>query len=101
MQEENQVSEPLGKAHIVGNHNAGLAQMLLENLDQVAEAASDNGIDHGGGLVVKHNLRLSGECAGDGHGALYGLRLGHTAPAAWSICTIFVKASFFSGDTGA
>jgi hypothetical protein len=46
----------------------------LENLDQVAEAAGDDGIDHGGWLVVEHNLRLPGEGAGDGHGALSACR---------------------------
>ena len=74
MQEEDHVGQALGKAHIVGDHDAGLAQMALEDLDQVAEAAGNDGIDHGGWLVVQHNLRLPGEGSSNGHGALAACR---------------------------
>ena len=44
MEEEHQVGEPLGKAHIVGDDDAGLAKMVLENLNQIAEASGDDAI---------------------------------------------------------
>ena len=35
-----------------------------------SEAAGNDGVDHGGGLVVEHDFRLRGESAGDGDGTL-------------------------------
>ena len=70
MEEEHQVSEPLGKAHVVGNHDGGESKLALEPLDEVAEVAGDDGVDHGGGLVVEHDLGLGCKGAGNGHSAL-------------------------------
>ena len=69
MEEEHQVGQPLGKAHIVGNHDAGESELILGPLDEAAKAAGNDGIDHGGWLVIEHHLRLSRQRAGNGHGA--------------------------------
>jgi len=67
MEKEHQIGKPLGKAHIVGHHDAGLAQMLLENLDQITESAGDDGIDHSSRLVIEHYLRLCGKSTSNRH----------------------------------
>jgi len=37
MEKKHQIGQPFGKAHIVRDNDAGLAEMLLENLDQIAK----------------------------------------------------------------
>jgi hypothetical protein len=69
IEEQYGVGEALGKAHVVSDDDASESELALEALDEVAEAAGDDGIDHGGGLVVEDHFRLCGQGAGDGDGA--------------------------------
>jgi hypothetical protein len=47
-----------------------IPKLKLEALDEIADAARHDGIDHGGGLVVEDRLRLGGQRTGDGDAAL-------------------------------
>jgi len=67
IEEQHLIGEALGKAHVVGNHDAGESKLALEPLDQVAQAAGNDGIDHGGGLVVEHDFGLGSQGASHGH----------------------------------
>jgi len=52
IEEQDFVGEAFSEAHVVGDDDAGEAELLLEALDECTEASSDDGVDHGGGLVV-------------------------------------------------
>ena len=69
VQEKDQIGQANGEAHVVCYYDAGDAELELEALNKVADAASHDGIDHGGGLVVKDGLGLGGQRAGDGDAA--------------------------------
>jgi len=68
VQEENEVGEPLGKAHVVGNDDAGESKLALEALDQVPHAPGNDWIDHGRRLIVEDQIGLRGKGSRDGHG---------------------------------
>src|ERR1700677_1999600 len=70
IEEKHLVGEFLSKAHIVRDHDAGESKLALETLDQIAEPARNDGVDHGGRLVVEDHLRLRGQRPGHGYGTL-------------------------------
>ena len=70
MQEKHAIREPLREAHIVGHHDAGQAQLTPELLNEVAEQAGDQRIDHSGGLVVQNRFRLRGQGTRNRHRSL-------------------------------
>ena len=69
MQKEHSVGEFLGNAGIVRDHDTGEPELVLEALNERAKATGRDGIDHGGGLVIQDDLRLSSQRASHGHGA--------------------------------
>ena len=54
----------------VRNDDAGIAELMLQALDEPTQTARNDGVNHDSGFIVEHNLRLRGECASHGHGAL-------------------------------
>ena len=62
--------EHLCKTRIMRDHDAGETKLVLEPLNQPAETAGNDGIDHGGGLVIEYDLRLRSQRAGHGHSTL-------------------------------
>jgi len=66
MQKEDGIRQLAGETSVVRDHDAGKAQLMLETLNEAAQTAAYQGIDHGGGLVVEHALGLRGECSRNG-----------------------------------
>ena len=69
VQKEHGVGEPFGESHVVGDDNACKSKLLLESLDETAQSAGNDGINHCCGLIIKNNLGLGGQGARDGDGA--------------------------------
>ena len=69
IQEEDGIGEPFGKSHVVSDHNACKSKLLLQSLNESAESAGDDGINHRCGLIIKNNFGLGGKRPGDGDGA--------------------------------
>jgi hypothetical protein len=69
VKKQDRVGEALSESHIVSDNDAGKAKLVFEALDKIAEPASDDGVDHGGGLIVEDDFRLGGESPGYSHGS--------------------------------
>ncbi len=71
MQKYDAVSQFLGQAHVMRYHDAGELELVLQFLDEVAQKLRHEGIDHGGGFVIKNAFRLGRKRAGNGHATLH------------------------------
>src|SRR5262245_53052080 len=53
--------------HVVGDHDRGQAEGLVERADQADDLVERDRIEPGEGLVVHHELRVGGDRAGERH----------------------------------
>ena len=58
MEEQDSIGQSFSKTHVVRDHNACKSKLLLQSLDESAESAGDDGINHCCGLIIKNNFRL-------------------------------------------
>ncbi len=60
VKKEDRVCQAFSEPHIVSDNDAGKAKLVFKALDEVAEPPGDDGVDHGGGLIVEDDFRLGG-----------------------------------------
>ena len=53
----------------VRNDDAGMAELMLQALDEPTQTTRNDGVNHDSGFIVEHNLRLRGQRASHGQGA--------------------------------
>ena len=61
MEEDQPVRHQFRQAQVMGNHDGGDLQNLLETMNQPADAIAGDRVEAGGGLVIDDNLGVQGQ----------------------------------------